>query len=126
MKFKIWLESMDRAKHLADEVASRIHCNAGGSCPFFAEEATKVFLKNGITDFFVVEGWVKSKLETYWRQHTWIEIEGEKIDPTFLQFSGLGEINYVKQVKKRYAPQEYLDLCAKYPDEAKYLSRFKK
>ncbi len=119
MKFKIWLEGIEEAKLLANKIASHLHCEQGGSCPFFAEWATKVFLRNGIQDFVVVEGWVKAKNEQHWRQHTWIEMEGQKIDPTFIQFNNLGETNYVQRIKKRYFPKEYLELSAKYPDEFK-------
>ena len=124
MDFKLWIEGYEQSKIIADKVAATLHCDQGGSCPLFAEEATKEFLKNGIQNFVVVEGWVKAKTESHWRQHTWIEIEGQKIDPTFIQFNHLGEIKYVTRVKKRYSPGEYMALCAKYPEEQKHLKQF--
>ena len=124
MNFKLWLEDINQAKLLANKVAAKLRCQMGGSCMYFAEWATKVFLKNGINDFLVVEGWVKAKNEQHWRQHTWIEIEGQKIDPTFIQFDALGNVNYVSKVKKKYTPQEYLALSAKYPDEWAQLPKY--
>lgn len=122
MNFKIFIESLELANQLAKKVSDRLQCNKGGSCTFFAEWATKVFLKNGITNFLVVEGWVKGD-EPFWRQHTWIEMEGQKIDPTLVQF---GNVKYVNKVKKKYTPEEYLNLSKKYPDEWKQLPRYLK
>jgi hypothetical protein len=42
-------------------------------------------------------------------------MEGNKIDPTFSQFSHLNDVNYVGKIKKSYSPQEYLELSANYP-----------
>ena len=122
----MWLEGFEQAKAIADKIANSLHCDQGGSCPLFAELATKEFVFNGIKNFVVVEGWVKARNESYWRQHTWIEMEGQKIDPTFAQFNHLGEIKYVTRVKKRYSPGEYLSLCAKHPEELEYLQKFQK
>ena len=125
MKFKIFLESNELAFKIAKEVADSLHCEIGGSCVAFAEHATKKFLENGIVNFLVVEGWVKYKSEPYWHQHTWLEIDGQKIDQTFIQFKfGSESINYVNKVKKRYKPEEYLKLAEKYPEENYAIKRF--
>jgi hypothetical protein len=120
MQFKLWLESFQEIYKICMEAAALLHCEKGGVCPFFAEMATKKLLENNISNFLVVEGWVKGKNERFWRQHTWIEVEGQKIDPTFTQFSHLGKANYINRVKRRYNPQEYLELVSKHPEEEKY------
>lgn len=128
MKFKLFLESFEQALQIAKKVAETIHCERGGSCMTFAHEFTEECLRNGITNFIVVEGWVKNlEYKTNWRQHTWIEMEGQKIDPTFIQFAkNKLSVTYVTRVKKRYTPEEYIKLDDLYPDEIEYRKRFLK
>lgn len=107
---------------LAQKATQRITCDQKGSCMTAAEWITTNFLKQGIIDFKVVEGWVKFKKEGGEEydsprfQHTWIEKDGKIIDPTLKQFNGwdLNSVWYYRR-KKRYDPQEYLDLSEKYP-----------
>jgi hypothetical protein len=107
---------LDRAKEIADNITKILQCKKGGTCMAFASWFTKVATKKGITNFTVVEGYVQYKKEKHWRQHTWIEMNGEKIDPTFDQFSHYSEKpSYVSKVKARYTPEEYLTLDKKYP-----------
>ena len=122
ISFKQFLENtedksdLDKAKDVANNIAKILQCKKVGTCMAFATWFTKVALKKGITNFIVVEGWVKYKQEDNWRQHTWIEMNGEKIDPTFDQFSHYSEKpSYVSKVKARYTPEEYLTLDKKYP-----------
>lgn len=127
MKFKLFLESFEQALQISKEVANSLHCEMGGSCIAFAHNATFKLLENGITNFIVVEGWVKDKNERIWRQHTWLEMDGQKIDPTFIQFNNKGlMVTYVSRVKKRYTPEEYIKLDDLYPDELEYRKRFLK
>jgi len=120
--FKQFLENqedksdLDKAKDVANNIAKILQCKKVGTCMAFATWFTKVALKKGITNFMVVEGWVKYEQEDNRRQHTWIEMNGEKIDPTFDQFSHyLEKPSYVSKVKARYTPEEYLTLDKKYP-----------
>jgi hypothetical protein len=120
--FKQFLENkedksdLDKAKDVANNITKMLKCKKGGTCMAFASWFTKIALKKGITNFMVVEGWVKYKQEDNWRQHTWIEMNGEKIDPTFDQFIHYPDKpSYVKKVKKKYTPEEYLELDKKYP-----------
>ena len=130
MMFKMFIESNELAFKLAKEVADSLHCEMGGSCIAFSEYATKKFLENGIINFLVIEGWVKYKIESIWHQHTWIEIDGQKIDPTFIQFissnKNIKNPNYINKVKKIYTPEEYLNMCKKYPEETEYIKRYLK
>lgn len=115
MNFKLWLENYQDAQTISNEIANKLHCKKGGSCLAFAELATKELLKNNINNFVVVEGWIKARNEVFWRQHTWLEMEGQKIDPTFAQFDHLKEPKYVSKIKRKYHPNEYLIMCQKFP-----------
>lgn len=110
-------ESEDTSKILIDiaqNLAEKMHCDIGGSCVHFAEEFTE--LVNSINptlldEFDVVEGWVDAKMgEGIPQEHTWIELHtGEKIDPTFSQFSKWGWAHYSKRKPVgRYSGKEYL------------------
>jgi hypothetical protein len=107
---------LQKAKEIADNITKILQCKKGGTCMAFATWFTKNATKKGIKDFTVVEGYVQYKNEKHWRQHTWIEMNGEKIDPTFDQFSHYPDKpSYVSKVKARYTPEEYLALDKKYP-----------
>lgn len=99
---------------IVSKIANRIECSRSGCCMFFAEWATRTLFKNKIKNFVVIEGWVKGEKENFWRQHTWIEHEGQRIDPTFIQFDGLN-VKHMRRIKRKLTPEEYLSLCSTYP-----------
>lgn len=96
-----------------------------GSCMLYAEKVNTALMKKGINNYKVVEGYVRFKKGhsfTPTIQHTWIEFDdGRKIDKTKEQFNeyDLSSIQYIKRNAKIYSPQEYSDLCKKYPVDAK-------
>lgn len=104
--------------------------HALGSCMLAAEYSVKYFLSKGITNFKVVEGFVSlypDQEDTDWSEHTWIEFSnGRKFDPTRNQWKEWGfnpdEVT-LEDVKQKYTPQQYLDLCKSYPNEP---DKFKK
>jgi hypothetical protein len=89
-----------------------------GSCMDAAKYATKYFLKKGITNFKIVEGFVSlytDQEEHDFSAHTWIEFSnGKKFDPTRKQWKMWGfdpnEVTYEKVVQK-FTPEQYLKLC---------------
>lgn len=93
-----------------------------GSCMIAVEYAMNFLLNKNIKDFKVVEGWVSlfpNQEQNEWTTHTWIELKNGKIlDLTKKQFKNWGvnpeNIQY-KKIKRKYNPQEYLELCNKYP-----------
>jgi len=93
-----------------------------GSCMLWVENKTKELLSTGIEDFTVVEGYVYfGNIEDENQvEHTWIELsDGTKLDETIDQFESWGfyreDIKYLPEDRKEYSPQEYLELCKKYP-----------
>ena len=98
---------------IANELAEKLHCDKHGSCVHFAELfVEKVNQENPelLNIIFVIEGYVNWKVsEGIPQEHTWIELkDGTKIDPTFIQFSNLGEASYLKKIFKKYTGLEYL------------------
>ena len=95
-----------------------------GSCMLYAEKVNTALMKRGIKDYKVIEGYVRFKKEhsfTPTIQHTWIEFnDGKKIDKTKEQFNeyDLSTMQYIKRNAKIYEPEEYDDLCKKYPVDA--------
>lgn len=94
-----------------------------GSCMLWVEKKTKELLSKGTTDFTIVEGYVYFGDDVENRaEHTWIELsDGTKLDDTIDQFETWGfsreQVHYLSTNRKEYTPQEYLDLCKKYPEE---------
>lgn len=92
-----------------------------GSCMLYAEKVNTALIKKGISNYEVVEGYVRFKKgHTYTPtfQHTWIEFnDGRKIDKTKEQFNefDISTIQYIKRNAKIYSPKEYSDLCRKHP-----------
>jgi hypothetical protein len=122
MNFRLWVESLEQIQSICQDVSKKMHCHLGGSCMTFAAIATKELLKSGLNDFKVIEGWVKHPQERFWRQHTWLDVHGVKIDPTFIQFNAIGNVKYVSKIKKAYTPEEYIELDKKYPsNDSDYL-----
>ena len=121
--FRKFLLENNFVDQIVDKVSSQLHCDMGGSCPLFAELATEAFIKAGIKDFYVIEGWVKSNKEKFWRQHTWIEMGDRKIDPTFSQFGNLENVKYVSKIKARYTPEQYMELSKRFPFPSKEIKR---
>ena len=110
------IESEDNANILIDiaqSLSDKMHCDVHGSCVHFAEEFTELVNSinpNLLDEFDVVEGYVDAKMgEGVPQEHTWIELHsGERIDPTFSQFSKWGWAHYSKKIARRYSGHEYL------------------
>jgi hypothetical protein len=99
-------------KELGNELAETMHCDRFGACVHFAEEfVLKVNEVNTdlLSTFFVIEGYVNwSNGDGKPQQHTWIELEsGEKIDPTYIQFTKYGRASYRTQIKSKFTGLEY-------------------
>ena len=114
-------------ENLNIEFPNKFNISAVGSCMYAAEYMSKKLLEKGISDFQIIEGYVKIKNVEGKFQHTWIETKDEKIDPTIKQFFPKnvdddyieGKVKYF--IKKKYTPKEYFELCKKYPeDPSKY------
>ena len=114
---------MIKLKYLIDSILpKKFDKNRLGSCMIAAEYATKFLLNKNIKDFKIVEGWVslfQNQPKNEWVSHTWIELKNGKIlDLTKKQFKQWGvnpeDVKY-KKIKKKYSPEEYLELCNKYP-----------
>ena len=93
-----------------------------GSCMAVAEFLTRSFLENGIHDFGVSAGYVQFSDSSFdGHQHTWIEINGKRIDPSKVQFSKWGfdyeAMVYMNRVKRKYTPEHYLILCDNFPED---------
>jgi len=97
-----------------------------GSCMLAAEILVKKLINLGRKDFKVVEGYITFASVEWDEEHTWIEMDnGEIVDPTSNQW-GIKGIIYLKQKRKEYTPNEYLELCEKYPEEniSRYLGNY--
>lgn len=92
-------------KWIAEKIAKSLHCDRFGSCVHFAELFVIELEKQDpeLLDLIeVIEGYVivgDEKLE-----HTWIESDGEKIDPTIVQFPSVKNIIE----KTRFSGKKYL------------------
>jgi hypothetical protein len=93
---------------IGKEISEKIYCDVFGSCVHFAElfvERVNEENPKLLFDFNVIEGYVLTNNGKF--EHTWIELKnGEKIDPTFKQFTGI-----IKKItkKKSYTGYEYLN-----------------
>jgi hypothetical protein len=99
---------------LANILSDKLHCDRYGSCVHFAElfvELVNEEYPHLLNCFDVIEGYVDwSHGEEIPQQHTWIKLRnGEKIDPTFLQFTKYGNASYRKKNEKTYTGKEYLE-----------------
>jgi hypothetical protein len=100
-------------KNIADEVASNLYCDRFGSCVHFAEIFVEAVYKqdpNLLSQFDVIEGYVDTEIgEGIPQQHTWIELKnGDKIDPTFVQFTKYDKnAVYLKKKQRRYTGEQY-------------------
>lgn len=101
---------------LIKNILKNINCSEKGSCMVVAELLTQAFLINNYKTFKVIEGYVWFGDYYNRHQHTWIKINGKIIDPTLIQFKhwNLKKVKYGK-IKKKYTPQQYLDLCQLFP-----------
>lgn len=86
------------------QISKHIRCNLSGSCGVFASWCSRVLLKRGFDNFTVVFGWVKDK-EGKTFDHIWLEVNGEELDPTIVQFGR--NVQYLKQ-RKHYSPKNFL------------------
>ena len=98
---------------ISNNLSDRLHCDVFGSCVHFAELfVEKLYEINPqyLDCIKVVEGYVDTPIgEGIPQQHTWIEFEdGEKIDPTFIQFTKYGHASYMRK-KKVYSGNEYYE-----------------
>jgi hypothetical protein len=99
-------------KVIAEELSQKLHCDRFGACVHFAEEfVLKVHQINPelLNQFFVIEGFVNwSHGDGIPQQHTWIELtNGEKIDPTYIQFTKYGTASYSRKIKNKFTGLEY-------------------
>jgi hypothetical protein len=100
-------------KNIADKVASSLYCDRFGSCVHFAEIFVEAVYKqdpNLLSQFDVIEGYVDTEIgEGIPQQHTWIELKnGDKIDPTFVQFTKYDKnAVYLKKKQRRYTGEQY-------------------
>lgn len=105
---------MDLIK-IAEEIASKLHCDKFGSCIHFAEmlvERLRKEITSGEINFIVIEGYVNTPADPPQMQHTWIVYNNKKIDPTFKQFEKMfpkSTISY-SPAKKAYSAKQYLKL----------------
>jgi hypothetical protein len=108
------LDKFGILKNIADIVSDKLYCDKFGSCVHFAEEFVLEVHKNNpelLTEFFVIEGYVNWEYgDDVPQQHTWIELlNGEKIDPTFKQFTKYGWANISKKRSERFSGLNYYD-----------------
>jgi hypothetical protein len=97
---------------LAEEIATKLHCDRVGNCVHFAELFVLKVAEMApelLDRFIVVEGWVDWQHDDgVPQQHTWIELkDGEKIDPTFEQFTKWGWARYSKKRARKFSGVEY-------------------
>lgn len=103
-----------KLKKLAKDLSDKMYCDRFGSCVHFAEEFVDLVYRTDkklLNCFYVVEGYVETSIDDGLpQQHTWIELKnGEKIDPTFMQFTKYGDANYLDKIKRKYTGQKYYD-----------------
>lgn len=90
-----------------------------GSCMMAAGILTKKLLKQNISDFKIIEGYITFDGVDWKEEHTWIEFDdGRKLDPTNIQWGvDTQRMHYLNINRKEYTPHEYLELCEIYPEE---------
>jgi len=101
-------------KKISKQLATKMHCDSFGSCVHFAELFVELINKTNpklLDCFRVIEGYVDTPIgDGIPQQHTWIELlNGEIIDPTFIQFTKYGDATYLKNRKKAYTGKEYFE-----------------
>lgn len=115
------LYNMNWYKLAQYELPDNFNVSKLGNCMLAARLITENLLLKGISDFYIIEGWISfpGYEENSTSPHTWIESNNKIIDPSKKQFEIWGfdsnDISYDK-IKKKYTPKEYLELCKKYPD----------
>lgn len=119
-------ENIDIEK-IANDISKKLHCDRFGSCIHFAEmlveKLKKEILSNKVT-FKVIEGWVNEPAaDPPEMAHTWIELKGKKIDPTFSQFSN--KATYSSKIHE-YEAKEYIKLVNSNNSYKKARKRFLK
>jgi hypothetical protein len=100
--------------NIAFELADTLHCDRVGSCVHFAELFVLEVGRRApelLDTFYVIEGWVDwQQGDGVPQQHTWIELEGgEKLDPTFEQFTKWGWARYSSKRARRFSGREYYE-----------------
>ena len=83
------MRNREKYLQIAAKVARKIWCHKSGSCRYAAKDITKALLDNGLSDFQVVEGYVRQPSGECGprNQHVWILLgDGTKMDPTKIQF----------------------------------------
>jgi hypothetical protein len=124
--FESFEEPMTLLKNISNDISMEVNIERSGSCMLFAELFNRYVIENHpelIESYKIVEGYVSPEKYPYIKYtHTWVELNnGDKIDPTFKQFSVNGKHFYKKRIKNKYTPFEYENLCLKHPED---LSRF--
>jgi hypothetical protein len=99
-------------RKIANDVSNKLYCDKFGSCVHFAEEFVLEVYKvnpNLLEGFSVVEGYVDWEFgDDIPQQHTWIELSnGEKIDPTFEQFTKYGWADYSQKRSTKFNGLDY-------------------
>lgn len=107
----IFESSQPDLNSIANDLSNKLHCDKTGSCVHFAElfvlQVNKID-SSLLNEFNVIEGYVDTPIgDGIPQQHTWIELNnGEKIDPTFIQFGNNSYYN--ERVENKYTGTEYL------------------
>ena len=103
------MRNREKYLQIAAKVARKICCRKSGSCRYAAKDITKALLDKGLSDFQVVEGYVRQPSGECGprNQHVWILLgDGTKIDPTKIQFE---KGTTYAGIKKKYSPAAYPD-----------------
>jgi hypothetical protein len=102
------MRNREKYLQIAAKVARKIWCHKSGSCRYAAKDITKALLDKGLSDFQVVEGYVRQPSGECGprNQHVWILLgDGTKMDPTKIQFE---KGTTYAGIKKKYSPAAYL------------------
>lgn len=78
-----------------------------GECGLEVYQMTKRALAKGTSDFIVVDSVVDVNGDIV--PHSWIERDGEIIDPTVNQFRGNVKYSPPEEFREEFSPQEYID-----------------
>lgn len=102
-------------KDFVRRITLKLNSNTKGSCTAFAELSADHIVHHKLSNFEIIEGYVTFDDFNNTFQHTWVTYKLQIIDPTLVQFSGcdLNDVQY--KVKKKYTPEQYIELSKKHP-----------
>jgi hypothetical protein len=116
--FRQYIINESNVEQIANNIS--IKCDKKGSCVAFGELVNKALQAQGITDFYIVEGYVTFENDKSGKmQHTWLEYQSKIIDPTLVQFNGWDLKTVVYKIKKKYTPVQYDEVSQKHPINVK-------